>query len=132
MSTESKLADLRMDPADLYREETFTDRRVGSIRRLVPVGHDGADDPARPVVFEGQTTLLTPGGRLPLRFPVEADTLAQALERFGAAAGSALEETLAELAELRRQAASPLVVPGSGPLGPSHLGVPGGGSIIRG
>jgi hypothetical protein len=132
MSTESKLSELRMDPADLYREETFTDRRVGSIRRLVPVGQDGADDHTRPVVFEGQTTLLTPGGRLPLRFGIEADTLAQALERFGAAAESALKETLAELAEIRRQAASPLVVPGSGSLGPPNLGAPGGGSIIRG
>ena len=27
-----------MDSTQIYREETFTDRRVGTIRRLTPVG----------------------------------------------------------------------------------------------
>ena len=37
-----------MDSSQIYREETFTDRRVGTIRRLTPVTADGAVDAARP------------------------------------------------------------------------------------
>ena len=36
-----------MDPTQIYREETFTDRRVGTIRRLTPVTADGATDAPR-------------------------------------------------------------------------------------
>jgi hypothetical protein len=131
MNTEHELSELHMDPADLYREEVYTDRRVGSVRRLTPVRPDGAPDPARKVVFEGQTTLLTSAGPLPLRFEIEAESLAQALERFGAAAESALEQTLKDLEEMRRQAASPLIVPGRGPLGLGDLGSGGGPRITR-
>ena len=38
-----------MDATQIYREETFTDRRVGTIRRLTPVTADGAPDAARAV-----------------------------------------------------------------------------------
>jgi len=34
-----------MDPTQVYREETFTDRKVGTIRRLTPVAADGTEDP---------------------------------------------------------------------------------------
>ena len=34
-------SDIRVDPKALYLEEVFTDRRVGTIRRLTPVGKDG-------------------------------------------------------------------------------------------
>lgn len=37
-----------MDPSQVYREETFTDRRVGTIRRLTPVTADGGTMPAGP------------------------------------------------------------------------------------
>ena len=40
-----------MDAAQIYREETFTDRKVGTIRRLTPVAADGSVDAARPVLF---------------------------------------------------------------------------------
>jgi hypothetical protein len=131
MNAEHELSDLHMDPGALYREDVYTDRRVGSVRRLTPVGHDGAPDPGRQVLFEGQTTLLTSAGPLPLRFEIEAESLAQALERFGAAAESALEQTLKDLEEMRRQAASPLIVPGRGPLGLGDLGGGGGPRITR-
>lgn len=62
MSPQRDVPELRIDAAHLYREEMFTDRRVGSIRRLVPVAPDGTDDKSRTVIFEGQTTLLTPAG----------------------------------------------------------------------
>ena len=38
--------DIKVDPKQLYLEEIFTDRRVGTIRRLTPVGGDGKRDEA--------------------------------------------------------------------------------------
>src|SRR5438132_622444 len=57
--------ELRLDASRLYREEVFTDQRIGTIHQLIPVKSDGAPDPGRPVVFTGQTQILTAGGALP-------------------------------------------------------------------
>ena len=126
--------DLRMTPTDLYREDVYTDRRIGMIRQLTPVTTAGAPDPSRPVVFTGQAQLMTAGGVLPITFEIEATTLAEAVERFGAAAQVALEETVREIQELRRQASSGLVIPEPGTtsaiLGAGEL-PPGGGGKIR-
>lgn len=35
MTQESSLPDIRLDPDGLYREETYTDLRSGSLRRMV-------------------------------------------------------------------------------------------------
>ena len=121
--------DLRM--SHMYREETFTDRRVGSIRRLVPISSDGTDDKTRTVVFEGQTTVLTPGGPLPLNFEIDARTLTEAVEKYAGAAEAALEAMLKELDELRRERASSLIVPGQSGLDLGQLGGPRGGTIRR-
>ena len=125
------LPELRMNPATLYREETFTDRRVGSIRRLVPVTVEGADDHTRTVIFEGHTTLITPAGPMPLSFEIEARTFAEALERFPPAAAVALEAMLRELEELRREQASSLIVPGQSRLDLGSLGGSMKGQIRR-
>ena len=61
-------AQLKMDPASLYREETFTDRRMGTIRVLTPVRTDGSVDPGRQGVYLGEAEMLTPAGTLPLVF----------------------------------------------------------------
>ncbi len=127
MNPDSKHADLKMSPADLYREDLYTDRRVGTIRVLTPVTSEGNTDPARVVRYEGQTQLLTPMGAIPLSFEIEAASLGDAAEKFAAAAEVALEHTAQELQELRREAASSIVIPEIGPGGVG--GVPGGGKI---
>jgi len=38
---DEQAVELRMDPGTLYREDTFTDRRVGVIRVMTPVTVDG-------------------------------------------------------------------------------------------
>ena len=126
MAAKSDLPEVRLDPAGLYREEIYTDRRAGTIRRLTPVTADGATDPARPVLFSGQTQLLTPAGVLPLAFEIEASTLEEALTRFPEGVNAALEQAIDEAREMRREAASRIVVPevGSG-AGPGA----GGGKI---
>lgn len=128
-------ADLTMDPTSLYREDVFTDRKLGTIRHLVPVTADGAADASRPVFFIGQAQIVTPGGVLPLSFEIDAASLAEAVRNFGAAAKLAIEDTVRELQELRRQAASSLVIPDTGAtasiLGPGGLPHGGGGGKIR-
>lgn len=121
--------DMQFQADQLYREEVITDRRVGSIRRLVPIQTDGSDDPARPVLFVGQAQLMTPVGTIPLSFELDAGSLKEAVEKFGDAAQEAVERTARELEEMRREAASSIVVPGAGGAGrmPGGGGLPGGG-----
>lgn len=126
MSNDPQLPDLAMDAADLYREDVFTDNRIGTIRRMTPVSESGADDPSRPVRFVGQTQLMTPAGALPLSFEIAADTLAEAIAGFGPSAEKAVEQTMDELREMRRQAASSIVVPGAEGM---PGGMPGAGKI---
>ena len=119
-------SELKLDPNALFLEEVFTDRRVGTIRRLTPVQKDGKPDPAKPVLYVGETQVLTPAGALPIGFEIEAKSLQEAAEKFGPQAREAIERTVKELQELRRQQASSIVVP-QGPLPP--MGGPGGGKI---
>jgi hypothetical protein len=129
MTTRKDLPDVRINAEGFYREELFTDRRVGVIRQFIPVRADGSVDGGRRVVFEGQTSLLTSAGPLPFTFEIEANTLADAIQRFPGAAQGGLEQTLKEIEELRREAASPLIVPGRGSPGIGDLGGSGTGGI---
>lgn len=128
MAAQNDLPDIRIDPNAIYREEIFTDRRAGTIRRLTPVKLDGSLDAARPVLFSGQTQLLTPAGVLPLAFEIEAATLEEALQKFPEGVKAALEQAIDEAREMRREAASRIVVPevGGAGIGP---GPAGGGKI---
>src|SRR2546430_11487716 len=74
MAAQNDLPEVQLDLKALYREDVFTDRRAGSIRRLTPVTADGSVDPTRPVLFSGQTQLLTPAGVLPPGVEIEAAT----------------------------------------------------------
>ena len=47
----SDQTDNAMDPNSLYREENFTDQKLGAIRKLIPVNSDGSDDKDREVMF---------------------------------------------------------------------------------
>ena len=112
-----------MDSTQIYREETFTDRKVGTIRRLTPVAADGSADGARPVIFVGQAQVMTPMGAIPISFELEAASLNAAIDKFGPAAEQAVQQTMRELQEIRREQASSLVIPDAagGALNPSDL-----------
>jgi hypothetical protein len=122
-----------MDPASLYREDTYTDRKLGTIRVLTPVRDDGKPDSTRGVLYVGETQLLTQAGLLPLVFEIEATSLADAVDKFAAGANDALERTRRQIEEMRREASSSIIVPDrmpgglGGPGGPG--GLPGGGTI---
>jgi hypothetical protein len=124
------LSELKMDPATLYREDVYTDRRMGTIRVMTPVTGEGALDPTRALLYVGETQILTSVGALPVVFEIEAKTLGEAAEKFADAAKVGVERTMRQLQELRREAASSIVVPdrmppGLGGPGPG-LGGPGG------
>jgi len=123
-----------MDPTSLYREEIITDRKVGTLRVMTPLKSDGSTDSARPVIYMGEAQIMTNAGPLPISFDVEAANLTEAVDKFAAAAKEAIERTVRDLQELRRQAASSIVVPqgGMGALGGGGLGgggLGGGGKI---
>jgi hypothetical protein len=124
---EERMIEPEMNPADLWLEEIFTDRRVGTIRRMTPVDGTGAPDPKREVLYIGETQVMSQMGALPINFVLEAKSLEEAAKMFGPAAKAGIERTVRELQELRRQQASSIVVPQGGlpPMGPGG----GGGKI---
>ena len=126
---QDELPEIKLDADGLYREESFTDRRSGILRRLTPVKRDGSDDESRPVLYLGQTQLMTQMGALPVSFEMEAASLEEALEKFPEAAKVGIRETIEEIQEMRRDAASSIVVPeaGGGGFGGGGMGGPGGG-----
>ena len=121
--------DAGMDDKNLYREDVFTDQKVGTIRRMTPVTADGEDDASRTVQYIGQATIMTPMGSLPLSFELDAATMAEAVAKFGAAAQRAVDEAAREIQEMRRQAASSIVIPDAGAAALKGMGGKGGGGI---
>ena len=121
--------DPQMDADSLYLEEMFTDRRVGAIRRLSPVKRDGSPDPARQMIFVGQAEIMTNMGPVPINFEIDGTSLDEAVAGFSAAATAAIERTVQQIQEMRRQAASQLVVPQGGM--PNLAGGPPGRGKIQ-
>jgi hypothetical protein len=122
------IADIQVDPDHLYREEVFTDLRIATIRRLVPVKSDGSDDPSRTALYSAQTTLMSQAGPLPVESPIEATSLEDAAAKFPEAIQQAVDRLVEEAREMRRREASRIVVPSGMPQG----GGPGGGGGIIG
>jgi hypothetical protein len=104
---------LRIDSHNLYREETLTDLKAGSIRQLIPVTLDGKNDTSRRLIFVGQTQIMTQVGPLPVQARIDARTLREAIEKFPEAIQSAIEALMDEAREAQRQEMSRIVVPGA-------------------
>ncbi|HUO43906.1 MAG TPA: hypothetical protein VMT94_03210 [Burkholderiales bacterium] len=119
---EARNPDFKMDAGGVYREDIYTDRKVGTIRVMRPVKSDGTDDVSRTTLYVGEAQILTPVGALPVTFEIQAVTLDEAIKNYGAAAKEGVEHAVKELQEMRRQAASSIVIPQSG-------GLPPGGKI---
>src|SRR5436190_11523981 len=124
----TRTSDATMDGASLYREEIYTDRKVGTLRVLVPVTRAGAPDASRPTIYQGEAQLMTNMGPLPISFDIEGKNLAEAVDNYGEATKAGVERAMRELQDLRRQASSSIVIPqGAAGLPPGGLG--GGGKI---
>jgi hypothetical protein len=105
------LEQMKMDASNLYREETYTDRQLGTLHVLTPVDSKGETDTGRDVIYMGNTQLMTPYGAMPLSFEIEADSMEQALEKFGETAKQSLDRTIEEAKQYQRDQASSIVIP---------------------
>jgi hypothetical protein len=121
--------DPKMDADDLFREDTYSDRKVGTIRVMTPVKADGSPDPSRSSLYVGQAQIMTPAGVLPLSFELDAKTLGEACAKFADGAKVAFDETMKELQEMRRQQASSIVIPEAGAAAALGQGGPPRGKI---
>ena len=129
-SDPNRMAEMTMDAASLYREEIYTDRKVGTLRVLQPVKSDGSPDTLRKTVYQGEAQLMTNMGPLPISFDIDAATLADAIAGYAEATKAGIERAMREIQEMRRQASSSIVLPPAGAtIGPG--GALGGGGKIQ-
>jgi hypothetical protein len=103
---------LKLNANDLYREESFTDMKVGAIRVLTPVKVDGSTDDGRQPIFIGQTQLMSPNGPLPVSCIVEAASLKDAAEKFPDAVSQEVDRIVKLAQQAQQQEESRIVMPG--------------------
>jgi len=102
--------DFNLDRSNLYLEESYTDLKVGTVKRFIPVLPDGSVDKARKSFFVGQTNVYTAHGPLPIQNAIQAKELAQAFKRFPEAMEQALQRLMEEAKEMREEKkTSPLI-----------------------
>ena len=111
------LSDIQVDRDNLYREEVYTDLKIASIRVLTPVKVDGQIDTSRPVLYTGETQLMSQMGPVPVHAPIQAANLDEAIQKFPEAVNQAVERLMEEAREIQRREASRIVVPGQPPPG---------------
>lgn len=113
MSNENlkSVAEITLDREALFREETFTDLKAGSIQMLTPVKEDGSVDDAREPLFMGEAHLMSPSGPLPVRCEIPAKTLTEALDKFPEAVNVAVDRMIEQAREMQRQEANRIVTP---------------------
>jgi hypothetical protein len=113
MSEEKKsMADMSVDLENLYKEESYTDLKVASVKQLTPIKVDGSRDESRPIMFIGQTQLMSQMGPVPVQCDIEAADLEEALGKFPEAVQVAVEKMIEEAREMQRQEANKIVIPG--------------------
>ena len=115
------VAEITLDREGLYREETYTDLKAGSIQVLTPVKEDGSVDEARTSLFMGEAHLMSPSGPLPVRCEIDAKTLTEALDKFPEAVNIAVDRMIEQARELQRQEAGRIITPGEAGGGPKII-----------
>ena len=127
----ARMADAAMDETSLYREEIYTDRKIGTLRVLLPVKADGTPDTLRRTVYQGEAQLMTNVGPLPISFDIDASSLADAVAKYAESTKAGIERAMRELQEMRRQQSSSIVLPPAGATLAAPGGLPGGGGKIQ-
>ena len=105
--------DLPVNEDNLYLEESFTDLKFASIRRLTPVKPNGIKDKNRKPIFMGQTQIMTPQGPLPIQSLLNARNLKEAVDEFPEAMKKAMEAMFQEIQKIQQKEESRIIVPGS-------------------
>ncbi len=115
MSVEqNQQVDFTVDKNNLYREESITDIKVASIRRLIPVKPDGSDDTSRTPLFIGHTQVMSPEGPLPIQARIPANNLSEAMDEFPKAMQQALDKVIEKIKKMQQeqqQNASRIITP---------------------
>ena len=101
--TGSEQIDFTVDSKNLYREESITDLKVASIRRMVPVTADGQDDPTRTPIFLGHTQIITPQGPLPLQARLMANNMSEAMDAFPAAMENEMAKMIEQIRKMQEE-----------------------------
>jgi len=108
--------EFKIDRSNLYREESFSDLKAGTIKRLTPVKSDGSEDKGRKTIFVGHTSIQTPNGPLPIQNAIPAKDLQQAIKKFPEVMELAMDQLIEEVKKYQEQeqAQSRIQKPGSG------------------
>lgn len=109
----TKITDIKVNIDNLYKEESFTDLKLATIRRLTPVKIDGSADGSREAIFTGMTQLMSPNGPVPVQCIIEGvKSLSEAAAKLPEAIEQTVQAMIAEAKEMQRQESSRLIVPG--------------------
>jgi len=112
-ANEPKITNIKMNPDNLYREESFTDLTYATIRRLTPIKLDGSPDESREPLFTGMAQLMSPNGPIPVQCVIEgAKTLSEAVDKLPDAIEKAVQAMIAEAQQMQREESSRIVLPG--------------------
>ena len=98
-----KDVDFKIDRSNLYREESFTDLKVGTIKCLNPVKADGSEDKTRKKIFVGNTNVMTPQGPIPIQGMIQAKELQQAIKKFPETMEAAMDRLIEEAKKYQEQ-----------------------------
>ena len=111
MSEQNQIDDIKFNGKNLYKEESFTDLEVGTIRKLTPIHPDGTEDNERKASFTATTNIMTPSGALPLNGEIEADSLEEAIAGFSEAVNKALQKLQDDMMKMQQEQANKIVTP---------------------
>ena len=104
----------KVDLANLYRQETYTDLGLGSIQCLHPITAEGVPDASRKSLFMGTAQIMTPHGPIPVQCEIPADNLRAACLAFPNAIRTAVNDLLREARQIERERQGGIVIPRGG------------------
>jgi hypothetical protein len=111
MAEEQALDNIEIDGSNLWKEENFTDLKVGTIRKMTPIKIDGSEDDSRKATFSATTNIMTPGGALPISGEIEAESLEEAVAKFSDAINAAVKQLQDDMVKYQQEQASKIVTP---------------------
>ena len=111
MEEEIGKLNIEMDSNNLFKETVYTDRKSGSIKMLEKINIETNTIANDEKLFIGETQIMTPMGALPINFEIPAKTINDAVGEFEIPQ-IAINKAVEEIKEMKRKAASSIVVPG--------------------
>ena len=110
MSEQNPIEDIQFNGDNIYKEETFTDLEVGTIRKLTPIKADGSEDPDRKASFSATTNIMTPSGALPSMVKLKPKLSRKRLPDFQAV-NKALQKLQEDMMKMQQEQANKIVTP---------------------